>query len=299
MWAMIEKLRIRSMARSRLGSAHAGGPASHNEPVSRSVLVLALVLALAIGATAEARVAEPVPCEPAPSCWDPEATTEPWQVQLQGRVDLSVPAPVYDVDGDSRRALVDAIHAQGDRAICYVSVGTWEPWRADADEFPRRLLGRRVAGFEEERWLDIRRINLLRPIIEARFDACARKGFDAVDPDNVDGYQNRTGFPLEARHQLRFNVWFANAAHERGLAVGLKNDLGQVRRLVPYFDFAVNEQCFQYRECDVVRRFVAADKPVYGIEYEVDPAEFCDAALASGFSTIYKRLSLRAFRTTC
>jgi hypothetical protein len=249
---------------------------------------------------ATAAVPDPVPCDPAHgACWDPEPTTEPWQIQFQGRVDLTIPASVYDVDGDVDGELVDRIHAQGDRAICYVSVGSYEPFRADANEFPRKLLGRPVAGFEEERWLDIRRISKLRPIMEARFDACAEKGFDAVDPDNVDGYRNRTGFPLTARDQLAYNAWFANAAHERGLAVGLKNDLGQVRKLEPYFDFAVNEQCFQYDECEVLRRFVAAGKPVYGIEYEVRPRAFCPSALELGFSTIYKRLSLRAFRETC
>lgn len=267
--------------------------------IRRLVAAFAAAALVAPGA-AGAAVPAPVPCDPASGpCWDPEPTTEPWQIQLQGRVELSVPASVYDVDGDVGAALVDEIHAQGDRAICYVSVGTYEPFRADADEFPKRLMGRPVAGFEEERWLDIRRISKLRPIMEARFDACAEKGFDAVDPDNVDGYRNRTGFPLKASDQLAYNAWFANAAHERGLAVGLKNDLGQVRKLEPYFDFAVNEQCFQYDECGVLGRFVAAGKPVYGIEYEVRPAAFCQPALEQGFTTIYKRLSLRAFRETC
>ena len=260
-------------------------------------LALAAVLAPSAGA---ARAEPPLPCVAAPApCWDPEPTTEPWQIQLQGRIDLAVPAPVYDVDVDSDPALVDAIHGQGDRAICYVSVGSWEPFRADAGEFPRQVLGRRIAGFEEERWLDIRRIGRLRPIIEARLDECAAKGFDAVDPDNVDGYRNRTGFPLRPGHQLAYNALVANAAHERGMAVGLKNDLGQVAKLLPYFDFAVNEQCFQYRECERLERFVAAGKPVYGIEYEVEPGRFCAASLERGFSTIQKRYGLRAYRGVC
>ncbi|HEX6117360.1 MAG TPA: endo alpha-1,4 polygalactosaminidase [Solirubrobacterales bacterium] len=268
----------------------------------RLVATLALSVASLAGAgpAAAAGVPDPLPCDPAAGpCWDPAPTTEPWQIQLQGRIDLSVPAPVYDIDADSGRALVEAIHAQGDRAICYISAGSWEPYRADAGEFPKRLLGRPIAGFEEERWLDIRRIGRLRPIIEARMDECAAKGFDAIDPDNVDGYRNRTGFPLGGRDQLAYNSFVANAAHERGLAVGLKNDLGQARRLLPYFDFAVNEQCFQYRECDRLDRFVAAAKPVYGIEYEVGRDRFCATSLEHGFSTIFKRYGLRAFREAC
>lgn len=263
-----------------------------------------LIAGLAAGcggsAAPDARAAIPdaVPCA-GPACWDPEPTMEPWQWQLQGGIDLSVPAPVYDIDIDNPANVVDRIHAQGDRAICYVSVGTHEPFRDDANRFPRRVLGKRLARFEDERWLDIRKLEVLRPIMEARFDHCREKGFDAVEPDVVDGYQNRTGFRLKARHQLAYNAWVANAVHERGMAVGLKNDLGQVERLLPYFDFAVNEQCFQYHECGKLDPFIAAGKPVFGAEYRLSRARFCRRSIAHGFSTIKKRFSLRASRKTC
>ncbi|MGH2991642.1 MAG: endo alpha-1,4 polygalactosaminidase [Solirubrobacterales bacterium] len=271
----------------------------------RSARVLTLAGALALAATAvtatQARAVtlpDPAPCAGG-ACWDPEPTTEPWQWQLQGRIDLSVPAPVFDIDMDNPVGVVDRIHAQGDRAICYLSVGTHEPFRDDANRFPRRVLGKRLARFENERWLDIRKLDLLRPIMEARFDRCREKGFDAVEPDVVDGYQNRTGLPLKARHQLAYNAWVANAVHERGMAVGLKNDLGQVDRLLPYFDFAVNEQCFQYRECGLLDPFIAAGKPVFGAEYKLGRARFCERSISHRFSTIKKRFSLRAFRRTC
>jgi hypothetical protein len=266
----------------------------------RLVIACAAALMAAAAPASAASVPEPVACDPAAGqCWDPEPTTEPWQIQFQGRIDLSVPAPVYDIDVDSDAGIVDAIHAQGDRAICYISAGSWEPYRSDKGEFPKKLLGRPIAGFEDEHWLDIRRVGRLRPIMAARMDECVAKGFDAIDPDNVDGYQNRTGFPLKPKDQLAYNATIANLAHERGMAVVLKNDLGQVGKLLPYFDFQVNEQCFQYRECDRLDRFIAAGKPVYGIEYEVPLGKFCAASIEHGFSTIYKRYSLSAFREVC
>ena len=272
---------------------------------SRSLWLTATVTVLAVtgcgGATAPPaaadQVPEPRPCEP--GCWDPRPTTEPWQWQLQGEIDLSVPAPVYDVDIDVAPRVVQAIHDQGDRAICYLSVGTFEPYRDDANRFPRRLLGERLERFTDERWLDIRELGVLKPIMRARLDRCAAKGFDAVEPDNVDAYRNRSGFPLTGRDQLRYNAWMANAAHTRGMAVGLKNDLDQVDRLLDHFDFAVNEQCFQYHECGVLKSFVEAGKPVYGAEYEIPRSRFCDRSLELGFSTIEKRYSLQAYRRTC
>ena len=75
-------------------------------------------------------------------------------------------------------------------------------------------------------------IGALAPILRKRFDLCARKGFDAVEPDNIAGYENKTGFPLSGADQLRFNRWVAREVHRRGMSVALKNDPDQVRALV-------------------------------------------------------------------
>jgi hypothetical protein len=70
-------------------------------------------------------------------------------------------------------------------------------------------------GWPGERWLDIRRIGVLAPIMKARIAKCARKGFDALEPDNINGYQNKSGFSLSGSDQLRYNRWFARQAHKR------------------------------------------------------------------------------------
>jgi hypothetical protein len=227
--------------------------------------------------------------------WRPAPTTEPWQWQLQGRIDTSIPAPVYEVDGFSTSAkLVRRLHSQGRKVICYLDVGSWESYRPDRGEFPKSVIGKRYEGFPDERWLDIRRIGKLAGPLKRRFDLCRRKGFDAVEPDNINGYTNDTGFPLTAADQLRFNRWVARHVHRRGMSVALKNDPEQVPQLVGYFDFAVVEQCFQYRECGRFSPFVEAGKAVFEAEYEISPAEFCDRALALGFSSIAKSYDLFA-----
>ncbi len=86
--------------------------------------------------------------------------------------------------------------------MCYLSAGTYENWRPDAAAFSKQIIGKADEGWTGENWLDIRRIDLLAPILQARLDLCKAKGFDAVEPDNVDGYQNETGFPLTAADQL-------------------------------------------------------------------------------------------------
>ena len=69
--------------------------------------------------------------------------------------------------------------------------------------------------------------------------------------------------------------------------------------LLPAFDFAVNEQCFQYAECARLRPFVAAGKAVLQVEYELAPRIFCRSAKALGFSSMRKRLSLDSWRQAC
>ena len=137
-------------------------------------------------------------------------------------------------------------------------------------------------------------IAALAPILRKRFDICSRKGFDAVEPDNIAGYENKTGFPLSGADQLRFNRWVAREVHRRGMSVALKNDPDQVRSLVRDFDFAVVEECFEYDECEKFSPFIDAGKAVYSAEYEGSPAGFCPEARKLGFSTIGKGYDLFA-----
>jgi hypothetical protein len=120
-----------------------------------------------------------------------------------------------------------------------------------------------------------------------------------VDPDNVDGYSNNTGFPLSYQDQIAFNTWLASEAHSRGLSIGLKNDLDQIKDLVDDFDWALNEQCFQYNECHLLLPFIQAGKAVFGIEYSGDTSQFCAQANRMGFDTLYKNLDLDAWRVNC
>lgn len=234
----------------------------------------------------------------AAAIWHPAPGTS-FQIQLQGTIDTSIAASVYEIDGfDSTAATVASLHALGRRAVCYFSAGSYEGWRPDAAQFPAAVLGR-SNGWPGERWLDIRRIDLLAPIMRARLQLCADKGFDAVEADNVDGYTNKTGFPLTAADQLAYNRWLAGEAHARGLAIGLKNDPDQAAILAVSFEFSVAEQCFQYKECAKLTPFVTAGKAVFDIEYKGAPAFFCAQAGALGLTALKKKLSLNAWLVGC
>ncbi len=251
-----------------------------------AAVVLAAGTALAAAAPAQAR-------------WQPRPLTT-WQWQLTTPVDLSVRAQAYDIDGfDNGAAVVRRLHARGRRAICYIEAGAWESYRPDAGRFPADVLGKPDRPWPGERWLDIRRLDVLAPIMRARLDMCAAKGFDAVEPDEVDGYTNDTGFPLTAADQLRYNRFLAREAHARGLAVALKNDVEQVPQLVRDFDFAIDEQCFAYHECTTLLPFIRRGKAVFHVEYSEPVSRFCSVTTRLGFSSMRKRLDLGAWRQVC
>jgi len=239
---------------------------------------------------------DPVPC---PGCWEPAPVTS-WQWQLSGVVDTSFDVDMYDIDGfENPASLVESLQGAGRRVVCYLSAGSVERWRPDADRFASRLVGRRLDGWAGERWLDVRRRSALRPIMQRRVDMCAAKGFDGIEFDNVDGWANRTGFRIKRVDQLRYNVMLANMAHRSGLAVLLKNDLEQVPRLLPYFEGALDEECFSYGECDLLQPFSDAGKPVFQVEYDVAVEDFCPEAILMGFNSLRKKWSLGVWRVAC
>lgn len=222
-----------------------------------------------------------------------------WQWQLQGEIDTTVVADAFDIDlFDTDQAVIDELHNQGKKVICYMSAGSWENWRADAASFPDSVKGR-ANGWPGEAWLDVRALDVLLPIMSARFDLAVSKNCDAIEPDNIDGYTNRSGFPLSYNDQLVYNMALAEMAHERGLSIALKNDLSQIVDLVDHFDFAVNEQCFYYQECDMLLPFIQSEKAVLGVEYELNTEEFCGTANVMGFSFMKKDYDLFAPAETC
>ena len=223
-----------------------------------------------------------------------------WQIQYSGELDLSFNIDIYNLDlFEVKSEDIASLHARGIYVMCYFSAGSREDWRPDADLFPEEIIGNDYEGWPGEKWLDARAINTLAPVMEARFNLAAEKGCNGVDPDNVNGFENETGFPISYADQLNYNLWLSETANRYGLDIGLKNDLSQIYDLLPHFDWALNEECFTYNECELLLPFYEAGKPVFVIEYETTPADFCRKAKELGFNAIYKNWELDAYREAC
>ncbi len=242
---------------------------------------------------------------PGAGVWQPGPATT-WQWQLDGAIDTSLDVKMYDIDlFNAPEDTIAALKADDRKVICYFSAGSFENWRDDAAEFEQSDYGNELEGWDGEWWLDIRSKNV-RNIIKDRLDSAVSKGCDGVEPDNVDAYANDSGFNLTKADQLEFNCFLAEEAHKRALSVGLKNAGGLVNDLVLSFDWALNEECFAYNECEETQPFIDAGKAVFHVEYVDDTAdgptlkdEVCGSSSINGFSTLIKDWDLTSWYLAC
>ena len=233
--------------------------------------------------------------------WAPQLT-DSFQYQLSGKLDTRLDADIFDIDlYETSTSDIDALHAQGRKVVCYFDTA-YEPYRPDAKQLePYR--GGPIAGWPGQYWVDLREPAVVAVML-ARLDMAQRKHCDGVEGDDVDARNNQPGFPLTAADQQAFIRKLAAAAHARGLAYGLKNDLDDVAALLDDVDFEVNEECFQYEECETLTPFVRAGKPVFNIEYSdgdlgEKAKQICPEAKRLGMKSLIKHIDLDAARYAC
>lgn len=253
---------------------------------------------------------EPVSVEPAPEIvlnddwWQPKASDNlTWQWQLQGEVDVTFPVDVYNVDIEIPQRKLDRLIERGIKVICYFSAGTVESFRADAELFAQDIVGEQYEDLVDEKWVDYANIEALTPIMRARLDKCAEKGFHAVEIDNVDAhnYESRdangnvtnigTNFNMTLDESIAYVRWLTNEAHSRGLGIGLKNAEEMVPDVVDEVDWMLVEDCYFDSWCNAATAFIDANKPVFMAEYDdlvPDFAPACELAKALGFSAIWR-----------
>eukprot|EP00659_Diplonema_papillatum_P012911 gene12911-19907_t len=180
---------------------------------------------------------------------------------------------LYETSAATIRSLKSRAGKPDRLVICYYSAGTYEAWRPDANAFSDDVLGNKMSGWDE-RWLKITSaLPKVKELMGGRLDYAVEQGCDGVEPDNVDCYDNSACRNGEAKAsvrsaQIEYNEWTASAAHSRGLLVGLKNSLDLVSTLQPHYDFAVNEECQTWDECEMLLPFLNNNKAVLQTEYE-------------------------------
>lgn len=247
------------------------------------------------------------------SIWQP-AVGDTWNYVLSVTINSTDPQGihVWDIDLFNNNAtIIRGLQSQGAKVICYFSAGSWENWRPDAANFSSADLGNTLDGWPNEKWLNTSSQNV-RNIMLKRLDMAVQKGCNGVDPDNVDGYDNKNGLGLTEEDAIDYMSFLAQAARSRNLAIGLKNAGAIIPNVIGFMQWSVNEQCEQYKECATYAPFIQQEKPVFHVEYpkgantnnnnDVSASvktSICDDPSAAGFSTIIKNINLDSWTETC
>jgi hypothetical protein len=217
----------------------------------------------------------PLACQPRAGqpCWYPPhlaANHRPmrWDWQIGRTTPLKRTGKravdIYDIDGFlTTRAEVHAIQARWPastlahpKTVCYLDLA-WEDYRPDASPpsrgglFPAATLGNVYFGYPEERWVDFRQLDALKPMLRERIAMCARKGFSSVELDDIDSFDppSTTGFRLTPGDAQNYLAYAFNLIHADGMTGLWKNSplLSWWGR--QYSDGAVLEECYTYHQC--------------------------------------------------
>jgi hypothetical protein len=204
-----------------------------------------------------------------PSVWQPKTGTA-YQMILTGAVDDSKgtiepsQTPIFDVDlFYTNKSVIDALHAQGKKVVCYFSAGSSEDWRPDYTSFTTADKGPCLNGWAGERYVDVRSANVFN-VMKKRIALAAEKGCDGIDPDNMDG----TVFGFTTTDTVNYIKKLAKEAHSHGIGMGLKNVQDLLSKVKDDVQFAVNEECGLFDgDCDPYTSFLKSGKPVFHVEY--------------------------------
>ncbi|KAF2709674.1 glycoside hydrolase family 114 protein [Pleomassaria siparia CBS 279.74] len=220
---------------------------------------------------------------PAGSSWDillnkgdSVSSVESVASQKVGAIDIDL----FDTTKETMAELKSTM-----QVICYFSAGSKEGWRSDAGDFKAEDVGQGLDGWPDENWVNVKSDNV-RAIMKKRIELAAVNGCTAIDPDNVDGFgDNQDGFGYDKSAYVDYIKFMADTAAANNLAIGLKNALDMIPDVVSFVQFAVNEQCHEYKECDRYKPFTDANKAVFNIEYG---GNACDSPAGVKLSTLIK-----------
>ncbi|QNK63493.1 endo alpha-1,4 polygalactosaminidase [Pedobacter sp. PAMC26386] len=247
------------------------------------------------------------PAENKTDWWKPKAGISfDWNLEVANQSDVYT-TDVVDVDAfETTKEMVTALHAKGKKVIAYVSVGTLENTRTDGNLLPVEVIGNIYPEWPEEKWLDIHQLDKMKPWLINRFTMIQKKGFDAIEPDNIDGYSaTNTGFSISLDDTKKFCDYIITLSHQMGLGIGQKN-VGELA--IDYsskFDWALTEDAFNQGWQDNMKPYIIQNKPVFAVEYtdQTDQQFFssviCPKAKAMKYSAILKKRHIDKWVVFC
>eukprot|EP00122_Pirum_gemmata_P005332 Pgem_evm1s4853 len=190
-----------------------------------------------------------------------------WSLKAWGGSDTTDNVALVDTDMfNTDKDTIQKYKDQGLTVICYISVGTIEPKRPDVEsneEAWDEIKSKKMDDWDEW-WIDITKLDSIKPLMEPRFQEAKDKGCDGIEADNIDCFENDCvdGYSSSSlkSFEKKYIEWQIETAHGLGLALGMKNAVELVEDFVDSYDFAINESCYDYGECKTLQPFTDQGK---------------------------------------
>lgn len=224
-----------------------------------------------------------------------------WAARLDGAVDVGLDVDFFylDVEQQAEEDLA-RLRASGRHYLCYLSAGSVESFREDAQEFPAHAIGNQLVDFENERWLDVRD-GQVRELMARRVSVLAASGCAGVPPSSMAVHVADTGFPLSLDDALDYARWLAERIHAAGMSAGLQGPADLADQLWPTFDFALAVDCLEGSGCAEFEPFAKAGKTVLHVEFgdARSAPELCMSAEALGLEILITDPGFSGSRIAC
>lgn len=222
--------------------------------------------------------------EPAEEPYVP-AESARWLARLDGPVDIEDDADFFYLDAEQQAPEdLAELRRQGRHYLCYLSAGSFEDFRDDADQFPQSAIGNPLAAFPGERWLDVRDATV-RQLMAARIERLAKLGCAGVPPSALTVHTADTGFVLTLGDALEYSRWVAERLHASGMSAGLIGPASLTSELWAVFDFGLAIGCVEGTQCAEYEVLRQGGRPVFFVELGApeDAARLCNTAQQLGF----------------
>jgi hypothetical protein len=224
-----------------------------------------------------------------------------WAARLDGAIDVDLDVDFFYLDVEQQDpADLQRLRASGRHYFCYLSAGSVESYRDDADEFPPEAVGNQLASFEQERWLDVRDARV-RELMARRVTVLRESGCAGVPPSSLAVHAADTGFELELDDTLDYARWLAERIHAAGMSAGLQGPAALTEQLWPTFDFGLAVDCLEASGCAAFDVFEQSGKPVLHVEFgdQESAPGICMSAQALGFEPLITDPGFRGSRVAC
>ena len=231
-----------------------------------------------------------------------------WILDTDDISEIKTSSQIVDLDVlDTEKTTIEKLKKQWKVVIWYINVWAIENYRDDYKNFPKNVIWKTYSWWEDEKYLDVRKYEDFKKYILNRLDIAQEKGFDWIEPDNMDTYDNfsETWFKILQWDMKEYLTWLNIEVNKRWMFLIQKNAPELSLKMEKKFDAALLEWAFYNNFEDDFKNYIKNWKKVFNVEYTDNTTKkyflenICPKSKKMWFISILKNRNLDDFIVNC